>query len=95
MFVDRQPRLRKCSGGLGGMGGGCVVEGEDFGEAGISSSSENKTRTGLLGMEVKFQQLRTSQNESCSDVTQPSLPPPDFLACKTWLVFYSLFIDAF
>lgn len=62
VFADRQPRLRKCSGGLGGMSGGCVEEGEDFGEAGISSSSENKTRTGFLGMEVKFQQFGTSQN---------------------------------
>lgn len=91
VFADRQPRLRECSGGLGGMGGDCVEESEDLGEAGISSSSKNKTRTGLLEREVRFQQLWTSQNQCCSEVpqsfTQPALSPPHSLACKTWLGF--------
>lgn len=61
------------------MGGGCVEEGEDFGEAGIASSNKNKTCTGLLGMEVKFQQLGTSQNQSCSE------GPLNFTAVSTTL----------
>lgn len=32
VFADRQPRLKECTGGLEGMRGGCIEEGEDFGE---------------------------------------------------------------
>lgn len=91
VFAERQPRLREWAGGLGGMGEGYIEEGEDFGETGISSSSRSKTRTGLIGREVRFWQLRTSQNQCCSEVplnfTQPSLSPPHSLACETWLGF--------
>lgn len=63
VFADRQPGLESTLVAWEGWLGGCVEEGEYFRAAGILYyGSKNKTCQELLGREVKFQQLWTSQS---------------------------------